>query len=184
MTIALRPTFSMRLSRPSQEVLAQAFVRLSGAAVQVRRAQVPGGGGSGAARERDHFVLTVPEQERRFWSPWLTVDVSPMEGGAHVFCRFMPHPSVWTAFVFAYLSLGVAVLFSLVFTFALVMTGGPPWTLFITAGAIGCMVLLWCASQLGQRWASEQMATLRDLAEFAVADDANDDNTRMGEAVC
>jgi len=168
MTLALRPTFSLDLDRPSREVLSQAFDRLARAAVQLRKTQIPGGGRT-TTPAHDHFILTVPEAQQHFWSPWLSVDVSPQGSGSHVFARFMPHPSVWTAFMFGYLALSIAVLFSLVFALALSNSGGSPWTLAITGGAVVIMVLMWWASQVGQRLARAQMEELRQILETALS---------------
>lgn len=81
----------------------------------------------------------------------------------------MPHPSVWTAFMFGYLALSIAVLFSLVFALALSNSGGSPWTLAITGGAVVIMVLMWWASQVGQRLARAQMEELRQILETALS---------------
>lgn len=171
MSLALRPTFSLDLARPSREVLAQAFDRLAQTPVLLRKTQIPGGGRI-TAPEHDHFILTVPEAQQHFWSPWLSVEISPREAGSHVFARFMPHPSVWTAFMFGYLALSIAVLFWLVFALALSNSGGSPWTLTITGGALVTMALMWWASQVGQRLARAQMEELRQILEAALSGEA------------
>jgi len=173
MTLALRPTFSLELARPSRDVLAQVYARLAVATVQLRRTRIPGGGRD-VAQEHDHFILTVQETERHFWSPWLSVEVEPRGGGAHVFGRFSPHPSVWTAFMFGYLLLAVVVMFALVFALALSMSGGSPWTLAIAGGASVVMVLMWWASQVGQRLARAQMESLRQVLEGALIEETRE----------
>lgn len=167
MSLALRPSFAVDLGCPSSQVLERLFARLGAGPHQLRRTRVPGGGGERGPRDHDHFVLTVAEAEQRLWSPWLTVEVTPKGEGAHLFARFSPHPSVWTGFAFAYLTLSVVLLFSLVFTAALALSGGVPWSLFVSAGAALVLFGLWWASQVGQRLARGQMETLR--AELTAA---------------
>lgn len=48
---------------------------------------------------RQHLTLFVPESERRFWSPWLQVEVLPDAQGAQLVGRFGPEPRVWGLFV-------------------------------------------------------------------------------------
>lgn len=160
MSLALRPTFSLELTRASRDVLAQVFDRLTARPVILRRTRPPGGG-QGVSPEHDHFVLTVRDAERHFWSPWLSVEIGPRAGGAHVFGRFSPHPSVWTAFMFGYLALGIVTMFALVFALGLSMSGGQPWTLGVACAAVVAMGVMWWASQIGQKLAYAQMEALR-----------------------
>lgn len=165
-TAPFRPQFTVSLSCPSTVVLQRLGERLEGGSQKLRRTRVPGGGRE-TERERDFFVLTVPDTEQRVWSPWLTVEVGPMEGGSHVFARFGPHPAVWTCFAFFYLALGVTCLFSLAFAAALMSTGGQPWSLAISGVTFVLMAVMFGVSKLGQRLARQQMEALR--AELATA---------------
>ncbi|MBM4393899.1 MAG: hypothetical protein FJ090_22460 [Deltaproteobacteria bacterium] len=126
---SLRPQFNVALACPSTLVLERLCDRLARGSQNLRRTRVPGGGKTETVRERDFFVLTVPETEQHLWSPWLTVEVSPQDTGSLIHGRFGPHPTVWTGFAFFYLILSVGFLLSLAFTAALAITGGGrgPW---------------------------------------------------------
>lgn len=169
-TIPLRPKFTMTLACPSTVVLQRLCDRLEAGPQVLRRTRTPGGGKSESVRERDFFVLTVPENEQRVWSPWLTIEVTPQDGGSHLFARFGPHPTVWTGFAFFYLILSVTFLFCLAFAAALVTTGSQPWSLGISAGALVLMVVMWWVSQVGQRLARDQMEALRSELLEAMKD--------------
>ena len=169
-SIPLRPKFEMTLACPSTVVLQRLCDRLEAGSKKLRRTRVPGGGGNETVRERDFFVLTVPETEQRVWSPWLTIEVSPAGTGAHLFARFGPHPTVWTGFAFFYLVLSVTFLFCLAFAAALITTGAQPWSLGISAGALLAMLAMWWISQVGQRLARDQMEALRTELLEAVKD--------------
>ena len=168
MSAAIRPSFSVDLACPSQQVLERLFARLDAGPHQLRRTRSFGGGARDEGpRDHDHFVLTVAEAQQHFWSPWLNVEVKPQGEGAHLFARFGPHPSVWTFFAFAYLGLSV-VLLSLCFSAALVASGGSPWALGVSAAAALIMLGMWAASQVGQRLSHDQMGTLRAELESAI----------------
>lgn len=160
-TAPFRPHFALTLDCPSTQVLQHLFERLDAGPQKLRRTRVPGGGGRESIPERDHFILTVPDNVRRIWSPWLTIEVSPEGTGSHLRARFAPHPTVWTGFAFLYLALSLACVFCLAFAVALVTTGAQPWSLSISAASLVLMLLMWWLSQVGQRLARDQMETLR-----------------------
>ena len=171
MTLALRPSFSVDLTRPSGEVIAQLARGLAAGPMHLRRARVPGGGRDAGPRRRDHLVLTAPRGQQRFWSPWLTIDVSPRGAGTQVHARFSPHPSVWTGFAFGYLTLGLVLAVSLVIAGAGMLVPGreQSWALVLAAGVALVLGGMWTASQLGQRLARTQMEELRGELERALA---------------
>jgi hypothetical protein len=169
MSLALRPSFSVDLACPSTVALERLYAALGAGPHALRRTRSPGGGGEDTPRAHDHFVLTVADDVQRVWSPWLGVEVSPTDAGATLFARFGPHPSVWTFFAFAYLTLSVVLMFSLCFTAALAMSGGRLWSLAVSAGVVVVMAGLWATAQLGQRRAREQMESLRAALEAAIA---------------
>lgn len=164
--LALRPTFTLDLPIASNPLIEALSTALAGGAMAFRRARLPGGGEDRGPRHHDHLVLTVPEADRHFWSPWLAIEISPRAEEAHVFARFSPHPSVWTGFAFAYLGLGVIFAVALVIAASslLVPHSGQPWALWLAGGAAAAMGAMWWTSQVGQRIAHAQMVALR--AEF------------------
>lgn len=143
-------------------------VGLDRQAVWTKWSRVPG-----ARSERscgDAFVLvTVPEEQQRFFSPWLQVSIHPRGSGTHLFGRFGPRPALWSAFLLSYLFCGCVGFFSLMWALSQLMLGGVPWAGWITLGAVIAAGLLWWASQVGKRLAEEQMAALRRAFEEAVA---------------
>ncbi len=167
-TLALRPSFAVDLPIPSRQAIERLHAQLAAGAQQVRRARVPGGGREVSGRDRDHLVLTVPASQQRVWSPWLTIDITPGEGGTHLFARFSPHPSVWTGFAFGYLTFGIVLMFSLIFAGAHAMVGRELWPLVLSAGALLVLGAMWWAARLGQRLARGQMDTLRHELERAI----------------
>ena len=55
-----------------------------------------------------HFMLWLPTERRRTWSPWLHLDVlDPTDPGGptRLWGRFTPAPSLWTGVMLTYLAL-------------------------------------------------------------------------------
>lgn len=169
MSAALRPTFSVELGCPSGVALQRLFKRLEAGPYSLRRTRGVRADATINVNERDHFVLTVADDQQHLWSPWLNVEVSPRGDGSHLFARFSPHPSVWTGYAFAYIGLTTALLLSLCFSWALVVSGSSPWSLGISALAAFIMVALWVAAQVGQRLAHDQMDALRGELQSALS---------------
>jgi hypothetical protein len=99
----------------------------------------------------------------------LRIEVSPRDAGAHLVGSFSPHPSVWTGLMFARLSLGLVLLFALLFAGAQAMMGASTWPLWIAGGMALGQLAIWWASQVGQRLARAQMEALRGELDRAIA---------------
>lgn len=160
---SFRPSFELDLDVASSEVVEQLARGLGAMPLELRRTRVPGGGESEPTRpDSDQLVITVLPAARHFWSPWLTIEIGPRGEGARVAATFSPHPSVWTAYMFGYLALGIVLLFSLLFAASVVMMdGGASWSLWVAGGALAGVVVMWWVSVLGQKLAAAQMDELR-----------------------
>ncbi len=171
MGVALRPTFSDDIPCASRTAIERLCNRLANAGLVVKRTRPPGGGREQGPRDEEHVVLTLPPEQRSFWSPWLTVELTPRDGTTHLHAMFSPHPSVWTGFAFAYLVLGAVGAVALVIagSAAMLPDSDQGWALWLAGGAALAMVAMWTASQLGQRRARDQMATLRGELDRAIA---------------
>lgn len=171
MALALRPSFAIDLAMPSLHALPRLATELASGAMALRRTRVPGGGRDAGPRDRDHLVLTVPAAQQHFWSPWLTIEMTPREGGAHLFAQFSPHPSIWTAFAFGYLALGTltAVALAIAGSGLLVRGSDLGWTVWVAGGCVLGMVIMWWVSQIGQRIARAQMTALTAELDRALA---------------
>lgn len=167
----MRPTFALELDCPSKTVLERVYARLGEGPHQLRRSRSWSGKRPMDTRDHDHFVLTVAEDAQRLWSPWLELEVKPMGAGTFLRGRFGPNPSVWTWFAMTYMGLTLVLLISLSWAAALVLGRmGRPWTLWVSAGTVGVMAVLWAASQVGQRWGQAQMVALRSALDGALAE--------------
>ena len=112
-----------------------------------------------------HAELFVPENERRIWSPWLSVTADEGADGAVLRGRFAPHPNVWTFYLFLAFGLGFALLVGTAWGYAQWATETTPWALLVVPLVMVLGVTLYLASQIGQRLGSEQMTQLRAALE-------------------
>lgn len=148
----VRPTFEISLTVPPER--AMAMVQHAFEADTRHPHQVRG----------PHVVLTVPPEARHFWSPWLTMEVSPAEAGSVFHGRFSPKPAVWTGFMFGYITLVTAGTFGLMFAVSLAIIGKSAWLASVCSivfflAAAG----MYLASQIGQRLAREQIIELHSM---------------------
>ncbi len=119
-----------------------------------------------------HAELFVPEDERRVWSPWLSVTTEgAREGGSLVRGRFAPHPQVWTLYAFLAFGLGFGLLVGVTWGYAQWAMGETPWALLSLplGGFLG--VCLYLVSVTGQRLGAEQIAHLETALTELVGKD-------------
>ena len=164
---ALRPSFWLDVSEAPDAAIArlEAGLARSDWAVEVQRAG-------------RHMTVTVPAADRHFWSPWMNLEfgasLSPAAAteSASVHVRFSPAPSIWTAFMMAYISLAALGCFALMYALAQAVMGASPTMLWAALACFAVWAGLWWVSWLGQRLARAQMAVLRDLLERVLKDES------------
>lgn len=110
-------------------------------------------------------TLTVPDQQRHYWSPQLTVSVEALEGreGSLVRGLYGPAPAVWTMFVFFYSLVGfvlLAVLIAGLSYLSLGLSGSLLWWALVLAVVL---LSLYLVSFFGQRLGHGQMEILHDF---------------------
>jgi len=148
----LRPTFTIPLVPPREEAIAAIRAELAGTPELAGRWR-----GKGRWAE-----LFLPEQERRLWTPYLSIRLDVEPSGCTLFGRFAPHPEVWTFFMFLYFLVAFIVLFGATLAYVQWASGEPASGLWAVWIGIPVMGLIHLASAVGARLAQGQMARLRD----------------------
>ncbi|MEL7498303.1 MAG: hypothetical protein AAFN77_11890 [Planctomycetota bacterium] len=156
-THRFQPTFSIETSLQSNQ-----FVARLKHAVDEQSTEFMG------RFTNDHALVAIVESDRHFWSPWLHLDVRRHESGNSVFGRFSPHPNIWTAFKFSYLGLLIATFFSFIGGWSQILAGESCWGFYLIPFWVVVGVLLWVASQVGQRLAIEEMERLKTLVQLCL----------------
>lgn len=149
----MRPRFAIELVCTIEDVMSEL------------RGQLPDNvrGLEGVFSKR-HGVLRFPEERRHFWSPQLSLTVESIDEDEHrtrVRGVFSPHPQVWTAFVFVYLTLFVLGFFGLMYGFAQLGLGHRPDALLVPAVTSVLGAGVYAASFVGQGLGAEEMYHLR-----------------------
>lgn len=118
-----------------------------------------------------HFLIWIPDGERRLWSPWLHLDVESSfdtpdgSDAARLFGRFSPAPSLWTGVMLGLLMMAVTAMGSSLFAYSQWLVGESPWALWpMVLSSAGILVIL-LVSRIGQARARHQMQGLLALVE-------------------
>ncbi|QEG43627.1 hypothetical protein [Roseimaritima ulvae] len=114
------------------------------------------------------FEFFIAPTQQRFWSPHLSIQISPRDPGSQLFGRFSPRPEIWTMVMAIY---GVVLIFmfaAAIYGYVQWMLGTAPWAL--TVLPIGVIVIgsLHAASLVGQNLSSDQMHLLRSRLDRAI----------------
>jgi len=157
----LRPTFERDIQGIEPGVLAEriaATLSEEGAGLPHRRAG-------------QHFQIWLPSGKRKMWSPWLHLDVNEVPDSpstAAIFGRFTPAPSIWTAVMFSYLTLGVIALGGGLFGYSQWLVGEAPWALWLMPACALLAIITLLASRTGQALAREQMGEISSVVERGI----------------
>jgi hypothetical protein len=119
-----------------------------------------------------HAELFVPEEERRVWSPWLSVTArAASQGGAQVKGRFSPHAHVWTLYMFLAFGIGFAALVGATWGYAQWAMETAPWA-WLSLPICALLGLgLYLVSITGQRLGSHQIEHLEHALEQLISED-------------
>lgn len=134
-------------------------------------------------RTGTHMTVTVGPALRHFWSPWMQLEFGPAthvpyaaggsdgtngaRSGTRLHARFSPAPSIWTGFMFLYVTLATLAFFGLMFAVAQLMMAARPTMLWAAAACVAACLGLWAVSLTGQRFAHDQIVLLRELLHQA-----------------
>jgi hypothetical protein len=134
------------------------------------------------ARNHGHVDLRMPQADRRFFSPHLSMEITDLTDrqACRVNALIGPNPSVWTFFAFAMLGLLTALAFALTFGLVQVMLEESPWALWLSGGVVLLIGATYGLSRFGQHLAAPQTVVLRHFLEGALGlDDAERARTEV-----
>lgn len=110
----------------------------------------------------------VPADQRKIWSPRLSVHVEPHSEGSIIRARFSPRPDIWTGIMFLYFLMATIILFGTTLGYVQWASNEPAWGFWAIPAGILVIVGLHGASLVGQRLGQDQMRELRDRFEAVV----------------
>ena len=162
-TVRMRPTFSLETHLSAENTMRcikESFCKKSEADADDGPASIYRGQFVG-----NHAMISIVESRRHFWSPWMHLDIRETESGRHVFGRFSPHPSIWTAIMFTYLAIAAIVSFALMFGISQQLSGQPAWAYYVIPIGLIVALILWLAAKAGQKLAEDQMQEMKTRIE-------------------
>lgn len=120
-----------------------------------------------------YISLHVLEKDSHFWSPRLSLSLEP-EGNdtTRVNGTYGPNTNVWAAFLYGYLLVGSAGLFSGLLGACQFWLEMRPWGLGLFLVAVVVMAGMYVSAQLGQKIGAQQMFLLHQIYERAVGQSA------------
>ncbi|QEG21881.1 hypothetical protein [Mariniblastus fucicola] len=150
-TIRFRPTFNLVSERQRGEL-----------EQRLRSAVADHDDVSGQFKD-GHASISIVDSKRHFWSPWLNLELREIDDQNHLFGRFSPHPSIWTAIMFSYLAVGVLTFFSAIVGWSQQLAGERPFGYYLIPVWILIAVGLWLVSQVGQQLALREMQMMKQM---------------------
>ena len=153
----IRPTFAIPLGPEPDEAMKTLRERLEGSEhEECSRSK---------GRCADFFVK---EEERRLWSPYLSVQVEPRQEGSLLRGRYGPHPELWTLFMFLYTVVGFLALMGVMLGFVQWQSGMEAWGFWGAYVGFPGLVVLYTVSATGQRLSAHQMEELKRRIDILV----------------
>ena len=146
----VRPTFAVSLREEANQAMDHLRERLD---------KVDHGDGTHSKGRCAEFY--VPADERRLWSPYLSVQVEARQRGSLLRGRFGPHPEVWTFYMFLSSALGFLALIGLILGFVQWQSGMDAWGFWATFLGMPGLAILYLISAVGQKLSAHQMDELK-----------------------
>jgi hypothetical protein len=166
MVLRHRPTFTIDLADATGAVIDRLRAGLPDPSLELRWSRTPGARGD---CNDEHCFVLLCRRKRRFWSPWLHLEVKQLPNATRLFGRFSPHPSLWAGYTLGYLFLAVASFFAVMFAAGQLLSGGRPTLLWVLAPTGAIAVGMWWSSRIGQRLARDEMSALRGRVDEALS---------------
>ena len=153
----IRPTFSIQLTPSADE------------AMGVMRDRLRGTDYEDCTRSKGRCAyFFVDEEERKIWSPHLSVQVEPAAKGSLLRGRFGPHPELWTLYMFLYTAVGFLATIGLMLGFVQWQSGMEAWGFWGVLIGIPGLAALYGLSATGQRLSAHQMDELKERIDTLV----------------
>jgi hypothetical protein len=115
------------------------------------------------------ICLRIPEGERKFWTPRLTLSLEPGEGGRTVVHGiYGPNAEFWSFYLYSGLIVGSVALFSGILGLCQKSLDMNPWGLWIFGIAVAAGAGLYLVAQIGQKLAAQQTFRLHQAYEAAL----------------
>tara|TARA_R110002096_G_scaffold123315_19_gene266919 strand:+ start:445 stop:945 length:501 start_codon:yes stop_codon:yes gene_type:complete len=113
--------------------------------------------------------LRIPEEQRHFWSPRLTLSLNPEDEGKTSICGvYGPNANVWALFLYGYFIIGFLGMISGVLAISQWVIEVEPWAVWPFGAAMAGLIALYVVAQMGQKLGAMQTFQLHQAYEAAI----------------
>lgn len=158
-TIDIRPRFRQTFEVPPEQLMQQFQILLD-------QAEAPVVGR--VSKVIKQIILKVPQDERHYWSPQLSLSLDEFGSGSEIRGLFGPRSSVWLMFIFFYAVLGIISLFIGITGGAQASLGQEAPVLWVIPICAVIALILFLVAKAGERLGREQMHILYDAYQAAL----------------
>ncbi len=116
-----------------------------------------------------YICLRIPEPDRHFWSPRLTLSIeSAGDGKSVIEGIYGPNATVWSLFLYGYLIVGTLGVFAACIGLVQVMIDHTPSGLWVLGLMLAAATALYVVAQFGQKLGAQQTFLLHQAYESAM----------------
>lgn len=157
-SLGFRPHFSQELDLDPETAQQRIIKKIEEAADACELKCFPG-----------FVTLRIPEVDRHFWSPRLTLSLERTpRGRTHVVGTYGPNANLWALFLYGWLITASVLLFSGILAGVQLALGYPAWGLWIFCPFALAAIGLYIAARMGQKLGASQTHRLHHLYEEAM----------------
>jgi len=107
-----------------------------------------------------YLVISIPPEQRHYWSPQLQITLEDHDGGVHVSGLITPMPAVWTLFAGLYALVVTLGFFGTIVGLAQLTIDRHPNFLWCAPITAILLAVIYAAARLGQKLGHEQTEEL------------------------
>ena len=111
------------------------------------------------------ITLKVPLEERRFWTPQLSISLEEEEDGTILNGLYGPRPDIWMLYMFLYFISGLLTLVVSIIGMSRYNLGLSAYILWLIPFTLGGGFVLWFTSKTGQNLAKDQTHQIHQFME-------------------
>ncbi len=113
----------------------------------------------------EYLQLTIPEDERHFWTPSMDIRVEEHDEGSLIRGRIGPQPTVWQMFTGLHLLVAFFGIGGMMYGISQGMTGESPWALWAIPAALIIHAFIAGAAFIGQGLGADETYQLRTFMD-------------------
>ena len=122
----------------------------------------------------NHVRIRIPEKNRHFWSPQLSLTMEETGMGTEIRGLYGPKPDIWLGYMFTYFFLGFVTLVVSIIGFSRYNLGLSSYILWLIPFVLGGVLVLWVTSRAGQKLGKDEVNLIHSLIKPKIFENAED----------